>query len=78
MLSVLSTKQQQQQKPKFESAEYLDVGGLGQTYLIPFPNKPCFYVSVGVQVFCKDYGKKEKLLVTGNFSFSHSVFYLFE
>ena len=35
---------------------------------------PDFYVSA-VQVFWKHYGKKEKLLVTSNFSFSHSVFY---
>ena len=30
-----------------------------------------------VQVFRKHCGEKEKLLVTSNFSFSHSVFYLF-
>ena len=29
-----------------------------------------------VQVFWKNCGKKEKLLITSNFSFSHSVFYL--
>ena len=35
-----------------------------------------FYVSA-VQVFRKRCGKKEKLLVLSNFSFSHGVFYLF-
>ena len=37
----------------------------------PFPNKPLS----AVQVFRKHCGKKEKLLVTSNFSYSHSVFY---
>ena len=37
---------------------------------------PGFYVSA-VQVFWKHW-EKEKLLVTSNFSFSHSVFYPFE
>ena len=36
---------------------------------------PGFYVSA-VQVFVKHW-EKEKLLVTSNFSFSHSVFYSF-
>ena len=30
-----------------------------------------------IQVFWKKRGEKEKLLVTSNFSFSHSVFYPF-
>ena len=42
---------------------------------IPFPNNPCFlrlqYKSLENPV------GKEKLLVTSNFSFSHSVFYQF-
>ena len=37
---------------------------------------PGFYVSA-VQVFVKTLWEKEKLLVTSNFSFSHSVFYPF-
>ena len=37
---------------------------------------PSFYMSAE-QVFRKHWGKKEKLLVTSNFSFSHSVFYPF-
>ena len=41
-----------------------------------FPNKPWFLVSA-VQAFGKHCGKKEKLLVTSNFSFSHRVFYSF-
>ena len=39
-------------------------------------SRPGFNVSA-VQVFWKHGGKKEKLLVTSNFSFSHSVFYQF-
>ena len=35
---------------------------------------PGFYMPA-VEVFRKHCGKKEKLLVTSNFSFSHSVFY---
>ena len=31
----------------------------------------------GKQAFQKHFGKKEKLLITSNFSFSHSVFYQF-
>ena len=37
---------------------------------------PGFYVSA-VQVYKKTLWEKEKLLVTSNFSFSHSVFYPF-
>ena len=37
---------------------------------------PGFYVSA-VQVFWKHCSEKKKLLVTSNFFFSHSVFYLF-
>ena len=41
----------------------------------PFQNKPCLSVcSTGL---LKTLGEKEKLLVTSNFSFSHSVFHLF-
>ena len=42
----------------------------------PFPNKPWFLrvCSIGL---LKTLWEKEKLLVTSNFSFSHSVFYLF-
>ena len=38
---------------------------------------PGFYV-YAVQVFLKTLREKEKLLVTSNFSFSHSVFYTFQ
>ena len=38
---------------------------------------PGFYVSE-VQAFWKHCGKKRNLLVTSNFSFSHTVFYPFE
>ena len=44
--------------------------------LTPTQTSPGFYVSA-VQAFWKHW-EKEKLLVTSNFSFSHSVFYPFE
>ena len=40
----------------------------------PFPNKPWF-LSVCNTSLLKTLWEKEKLLVTSNFSFSHSVFY---
>ena len=43
----------------------------------PFPNKPWF-LRVCSTSLLKTLWEKEKLLVTSNFSFSHSVFYLFE
>ena len=42
----------------------------------PFPNKPWF-LRVCRRSFLKTLWEKEKLLVTSNFSFSHSVFYPF-
>ena len=42
----------------------------------PFPNKPWF-LPVCCMCFLKTLWEKEKLLITSNFSFSHSVFYLF-
>ena len=45
--------------------------------LNPFPNKPWF-LRVCSTSLLKTLWEKEKLLVTSNFSFSHSVFYLFE
>ena len=42
----------------------------------PFPNKPWF-LRVCSTSLLKTLREKEKLLVTSNFSFSHSVFYLF-
>ena len=42
----------------------------------PFPNKPCF-LRVCSTSLLKILGEKEKLLVTSNFSFPHSVFYPF-
>ena len=50
---------------------------LGDTHFNPFPNKPWF-LRVCSTSFLKTPWKKEKLLVTSNFSFSHSVFYLFD
>ena len=42
----------------------------------PFPNKPWFLRVCSTSLF-KTLWEKEKLLVTSNFSFSHSVFYSF-
>ena len=42
----------------------------------PFPNKPLFLCVCSV-ILLKTLWEKEKLLVTSNFSFSHSVFYPF-
>ena len=46
-------------------------------YLTFFPNKPWF-LRVCTQSLLKTLWEKEKLLVTSNFSFSHSVSTLFE
>ena len=43
----------------------------------PFPNKPWF-LHVCITSLLKTLWEKEKLLVTSNFPFSHSVFYPFE
>ena len=45
--------------------------------LNPFPNKPWF-LRVCSRSLLKTLREKEKLLVTSNFSFSHSVFYPFQ
>ena len=42
----------------------------------PFPNKPWF-LRVCSKSLLKTLWEKEKLLVTGNFSYSHNVFYSF-
>ena len=44
--------------------------------LNPFPNKPWFLRIYNLSLL-KTLQEKEKLLVTSNFSFSHSVFYPF-
>ena len=44
--------------------------------LNPFPNKPWF-LRVCSAILLKTPWEKEKLLITSNFSFSHSVFYPF-
>ena len=46
-------------------------------FLNPFPNKPWFLRVCSTSPL-KTLWEKEKLLVTSNFSFSHSVFYPFE
>ena len=45
--------------------------------ITPFPNKPWF-LRVCSTSLLQTLWEKEKLLVTSHFSFSHSVFYLFE
>ena len=42
----------------------------------PFPNKPWFLCVCSISLL-KTLCEKKKLLVTSNFSFSHSVFYPF-
>ena len=49
---------------------------IGLRYFNPFPNKPWF-LHVCSTSLLKTQWEKEKLLETSNFSFSHSVFYLF-
>ena len=49
---------------------------MGEIAFNPFPNKPWFLRVCRTSLF-KTLWEKEKLLVTSNFSFSHSVFYLF-
>ena len=44
------------------------------SFINSFPNKPCF-LRVCSTSLLKTLREKEKLLVTSNFSFSHSVFY---
>ena len=46
-------------------------------FLNPFPNKPCFSCGCCTCLLKTQWGK-EKLLVTGNFFFSCSVFFSFE
>ena len=49
---------------------------LWESWLNPFPNKPWF-LHVCNRSLLKTLWEKKKLLVTSNFSFSHSVFYPF-
>ena len=59
--------------PRFESNTTFDL----RNHLVnPFPNKPWF-LRVCSTSRQKTLWEKEKLLVRSNFSFSHSVFYLF-
>ena len=46
---------------------------LGKIFVNPFPNKPWF-LRVCSRGLLKTLWEKKKLLVTSNFSFSHSVF----
>ena len=49
---------------------------MAESYLNPFPNKPWF-LRVCSTSLLKILWEKEKLLLTSNFTFSHSVFYPF-
>ena len=49
---------------------------MAQATVNPFPND-LWFLRVGSASLLKTLWEKEKLLVTSNFSFSHSVFYLF-
>ena len=51
-------------------------GRAGRSVINHFPNKPWFLRFCSTSLL-KTLWEKEKLLVTSNFSFSHSVFYLF-
>ena len=61
---------------KMLNMEYWNTGIFGNC-IDPFPNKPWF-LHVCSTSLLKTPWEKEKLLVTSNFSFSHSVFYPFE
>ena len=52
----------------------LELKSVSYLIRIPFPNKPWF-LRVWSSCLLKTLSEKEKLLVTSNFSFSHSVFY---
>ena len=65
---ALTTKK----KKPFENS----VGKEKINWFNPFPNKPWF-LRVCSTSLLKTLWEKEKLLVTSNFSFSHSVFYKF-
>ena len=53
------------------------IDSISEMSINPFPNKPWF-LRVCSTSLLKTLWEKEKLLVTSNFSFSHSVFYPFE
>ena len=55
---------------------YRVTGSAHKKLFNPFPNKPWF-LRVCSSSLLKTLGEKEKLLVTSNFSFSHSIFYPF-
>ena len=60
-----------------KKAKHLSFGtSLSPTGLNPFPNKPWFLRVCSTNLL-KTLWEKEKMLVTSNFSFSHSVFYSF-
>ena len=55
---------------------FFEFGLVSKWCINPFPNKPWF-LRVCIKSLLKTLWEKEKLLVTSNFSFSHSVFYPF-
>ena len=62
--------------PAFSPYPAIFSKGLILKVINPFPNKPWF-LRVCCTSLLKTLWEKEKLLVTSNFSFSHSVFYPF-
>ena len=54
-----------------------DINKLFNSGINPFPNKPWFLRVCSI-ILLKTLWEKEKLLVTSNFSFSHSVFNPFQ
>ena len=56
---------------------YLEASPISPEHVYPFANKPWF-LRVGSASLLKTLLEKGKKLVRSKFSFSHSVFYLFE
>ena len=63
-------------KGQWQLKELLKINNSWTELFNPFPNKPWF-LRVCSTSLLKTLREKEKLLVTSNFSFSHSVFYPF-
>ena len=61
---------------KYSNFESIVVKNIVWNDFNPSPNKPCFLRVCSISLL-KTLREKEKLLVASNFSFSHSVFYLF-
>ena len=62
--------------PELFALEFGKIAESDFRYINPFPNKPWFLHVCSLSLL-KTLWEKEKLLVTSNFSFFHSVFYPF-